>query len=331
MTINIFVSNKAICKTLKGSWNMKVVQNIAELIGDTPLVRLNHIASKNGATVYAKLEFYNPSKSVKDRAAFNMIMEAEKAGWLKEGSTIIEPTSGNTGIGLAMNAAARGYRSILVMPDTMTQERINLLKAYGAEVVLTPGDEKMPGAIKKAKELAAEIPNSFLPMQFENQANPDAHRKSTALEIIDGMKQINCSLTAFVATAGTGGTITGTGEVLKETYPDLQVHVVEPAGSPVLSGGKPGKHKLVGTSPGFIPNILNQKVYDEIHLIEDDDAYETTRRLATMEGLLVGPSSGAACFAALKVAERLTPSDTVVFIVCDTGERYLSSDLFNFE
>ncbi|UII55246.1 cysteine synthase A [Cytobacillus spongiae] len=310
---------------------MKVVQNIAELIGDTPLVRLNHIASKNGATVYAKLEFYNPSKSVKDRAAFNMIMEAEKAGWLKEGSTIIEPTSGNTGIGLAMNAAARGYRSILVMPDTMTQERINLLKAYGAEVVLTPGDEKMPGAIKKAKELAAEIPNSFLPMQFENQANPDAHRKSTALEIIDGMKQINCSLTAFVATAGTGGTITGTGEVLKETYPDLQVHVVEPAGSPVLSGGKPGKHKLVGTSPGFIPNILNQKVYDEIHLIEDDDAYETTRRLATMEGLLVGPSSGAACFAALKVAERLTPSDTVVFIVCDTGERYLSSDLFKFE
>jgi cysteine synthase len=307
---------------------MKVVNNIAELIGDTPLVKLNRLGPENGATIYVKLEFYNPSKSVKDRAAYNMIIQAEKDGFLTKDSTIIEPTSGNTGIGLAMNAAARGYKSILVMPDTMTQERINLLKAYGAQVVLTPGDEKMPGAIKKAKELAAEIPNSFVPMQFENDANPDAHRKTTALEIIDAMKQIGKSLSAFVATAGTGGTITGTGEGLKEYYPNLQIHVVEPAGSPVLSGGQPGKHKLVGTSPGFIPKILNQDIYEEIHQIKDEDAYEITRRMASEEGILVGPSSGAACYAAIKVAERLGPDDVVVCIACDTGERYLSSDLF---
>ncbi|WP_041060470.1 cysteine synthase A [Jeotgalibacillus campisalis] len=310
---------------------MKVVQNIAELIGDTPLVKLNRLNPKGGAAVYAKLEYYNPSKSVKDRAAFNMMIEAEKQGLLKAGSTIIEPTSGNTGIGIAMNAAARGYRSILVMPDTMTSERINLLKAYGAEVVLTPGDDKMPGAIKKAKELAEEIPDSFLPMQFDNAANPDAHRNSTALEIIEAVKQLKKPLGAFVATAGTGGTITGTGEVLKQAYPDLQVHVVEPAGSPVLSGGKPGKHKLVGTSPGFIPSILNQSVYDEIHKIEDEDAYDITRRLAREEGILVGPSSGAACYAALETAKKLPEDSIVIFIACDTGERYLSSDLFRFE
>jgi cysteine synthase len=309
---------------------MKVVQNIAELIGDTPLVKLNRLNPSDGADVYIKLEFYNPSKSVKDRAAFQMILEAEKEGLLKEGSTIIEPTSGNTGIGLAMNAAARGYRSILVMPDTMTQERINLLKAYGAEVVLTPGDEKMPGAIEKAKELTKEIPNSFMPMQFENDANPNAHRKTTALEIIDAMEQIGKPLSAFVATAGTGGTITGTGEVLKDHYPDIQVHVVEPAGSPVLSGGKPGKHKLVGTSPGFVPDTLNTEVYDKIHKIEDEQAYDIARRMAREEGILVGPSSGAACYAAIEVAKTLSPDDVVVCIACDTGERYLSSDLFRF-
>jgi cysteine synthase len=309
---------------------MKVVQNIAELIGDTPLVKLNPLNPSDGADVYVKLEFYNPSKSVKDRAAFQMIVEAEKEGLLKEGSTIIEPTSGNTGIGLAMNAAARGYRSILVMPDTMTQERINLLKAYGAEVVLTPGDEKMPGAIEKAKELTKEIPNSFMPMQFENAANPNAHRKTTALEIVEAMEQIGKPLSAFVATAGTGGTITGTGEVLKEHYPDLQVHVVEPAGSPVLSGGKPGKHKLVGTSPGFVPDTLNTEVYDKIHKIEDEQAYDIARRMASEEGILVGPSSGAACYAAIEVAKTLSPDDVVVCIACDTGERYLSSDLFRF-
>jgi cysteine synthase len=311
--------------------HVRVVNNMAELIGSTPLVKLNRLTSPTGAQVYLKLEMNNPSGSVKDRAAFNMILQAERDGLLKEGSTIIEPTSGNTGIGLAMNAAARGYKAILVMPDTMTQERINLLKAYGAKVVLTPGDEKMPGAIKKAKELTNEIPNSFMPMQFDNSANPDAHRKTTALEIIEGMNQIGKPLSAFVATAGTGGTITGTGETLKEHYDGLTVHVVEPAGSPVLSGGKPGKHKLVGTSPGFIPNILNTNVYDEIFKIEDDQAYDITRRLAREEGILVGPSSGAACFAALQVANRLTPDDVVVCIACDTGERYLSSDVFAFD
>ncbi|WP_423407713.1 cysteine synthase A [Heyndrickxia sp. MSNUG] len=310
---------------------MKVVNNIAELIGETPLLKLNHLAPEGGASVYLKLEYFNPSKSVKDRAAFNMIITAENEGKLKPGATIIEPTSGNTGIGLAMNAAARGYKAILVMPDTMTIERINLLKAYGAEVVLTPGDEKMPGSIKKAEELLKEIPNSFMPMQFENDANPDAHRRSTALEIIEAMKELKKPLSAFVATAGTGGTITGTGEALKEEFPDLHVHVVEPAGSPVLSGGKPGKHKLVGTSPGFIPKILNQDVYEKIHKIEDEDAYETARRLAKEEGILVGPSSGAAAFAAINVAKQMKPDEVVICIACDTGERYLSSDLFRFE
>jgi cysteine synthase A len=224
---------------------MKVVNNIADLIGETPLVKLNKLASKDGASVYLKLEFYNPSRSVKDRAAYNMILAAEKAGQLKKGATIIEPTSGNTGIGIAMNAASRGYKAIIVMPDNMSKERINIMKAYGAEVVLTPGDEKMPGSIKKAQELAKEIENSFMPMQFENEANPDAHRHSTAPEIIEAMKEIGKPLAAFVATAGTGGTITGTGEVLKAHFKDLTVHVVEPKGSPVLSGGKPGKHKLV--------------------------------------------------------------------------------------
>ncbi|MGG1480595.1 cysteine synthase A [Bacillus smithii] len=309
---------------------MKIVQNIADLIGDTPLVKLNRLNPKNGADIYLKLEYFNPSKSVKDRAAYNMIVEAEKAGLLKKGSTIIEPTSGNTGIGLAMNAAARGYRAIIVMPDSMTKERINLLKAYGAEVVLTPGNEKMPGAIKKAKELAEEIPNSFIPMQFENPANPDAHRRTTAVEIVEAMKELGKELTAFVATSGTGGTITGTGEVLKEHYPNLKVHVAEPYGSPVLSGGKPGKHKLVGTSPGFIPATLNTEVYDQIHLVKDEEAYEMTRKLAKEEGILVGPSSGAACFTAIKVASELSKDDVVVCMTADTGERYLSSDLFRY-
>ncbi|KNH25237.1 cysteine synthase [Priestia megaterium] len=310
---------------------MKVVNNMADLIGETPLVKLNRLQPADGASVYLKLEFFNPSRSVKDRAAFNMIVEAEKAGLLNENSTIIEPTSGNTGIGLAMNAAARGYRSILVMPDTMTQERINLLKAYGAEVVLTPGDEKMPGAIRKAEELTKEIQNAFMPMQFENNANPDAHRKTTAKEIIEAMNELGKDLSAFVATAGTGGTITGTGEVLRENYPNMTVHVVEPAGSPVLSGGRPGKHKLVGTSPGFIPDTLNVDVYDEILKIKDEQAYDITRRLASEEGILVGPSSGAACYAAIEVAKKLSPDQVVVCIACDTGERYLSSDLFSFE
>ncbi|MCD7032704.1 cysteine synthase A [Metabacillus sp. GX 13764] len=309
---------------------MEFAHNISELIGNTPLIKLNRLQPENAAAIYLKLEFFNPSKSVKDRAAFQMIADAEEAGLLKEGSVIIEPTSGNTGIGLAMNASARGYKAIIVMPDTMSQERINLLKAYGAEVVLTPGEDKMPGAIKKAEELAKEIPNSYIPMQFENASNPNAHRSGTAPEIIEAMDSIGRSLSAFVAASGTGGTITGTGEELKKHYKDCTVHVVEPAGSPVLSGGKPGKHKLVGTSPGFIPSILNQEVYDEIFKIEDEDAYTIARRLAKEEGILVGPSSGAACYAAIEVAKRLSPSDTVVCIACDTGERYLSTDLFSF-
>lgn len=309
---------------------MRVVENIADLIGQTPLVKINRLAPKDGADIYVKLEYFNPSRSVKDRAAYNMIIEAEKEGKLTKGATIIEPTSGNTGIGLAMNAAARGYKAILVMPDTSTKERINLLKAYGAEVVLTPGDEKMPGAIKKAHELAKQIPNSFIPMQFENHSNPDAHRGTTAVEIIEAMKEIGKPLSAFVATAGTGGTITGTGEELKKSFPQLSVHVVEPKGSPVLSGGEPGRHKLVGTSPGFIPPILNTSIFNEIIQVHDEDAYEITRKLASEEGILVGPSSGAAVFAAIEVAKRLPADQVVVCMTADTGERYLSSDLFRF-
>lgn len=309
---------------------MRVVNNIAELIGDTPLVKLNRLPDPQGADVYVKLEFFNPSRSVKDRAAYNMIIEAEKSGLLHPGDTIIEPTSGNTGIGLAMNAAARGYKTIIVMPDSSTLERINILKAYGATVVLTPSDLKMPGAIQKAEEIAAEIPNSFIPMQFENEANPDIHRHTTGPEIIQGMDSLNRKLTAFVCTAGTGGTVTGTGEFLKEHDSDITVHIAEPAGSPVLSGGEPGKHKLVGTSPGFIPSILNTSIYDEIFKIEDEDAYRTVRELAAREGLLLGPSGGASVYAAMQVAKRLTPDDTVVCIAPDNGERYLSSDLFDF-
>ncbi|GIP29276.1 cysteine synthase [Paenibacillus sp. J23TS9] len=302
----------------------KVVQNITELIGHTPVVRLHRLVGAEDAEVYVKLEYYNPSGSVKDRAAFNLIEQAEKDGLLAPGSTIIEPTSGNTGIGLAMNAAAKGYRAIMIMPDNMTKERINILKAYGAEVVLTPAAERMPGAIRKAEELSREIPNSFIPQQFENKANPDIHRRTTALEIIE---QMEGRLDAFVATAGTGGTITGTGEVLKERIPGIGIYVAEPKGSPVLSGGQPGPHKLVGTSPGFIPAILNTDVYDEIFQVTDENAIETTRRLAR-EGILVGPSSGAAVWTALQVARRLGPGKRVLCIAPDTGERYLSMGIF---
>lgn len=308
---------------------MRVVQNVAELIGQTPMVRVHH--EPQDATVYMKLEMFNPSGSVKDRAAFNMILEAENAGLLKPGSTIIEPTSGNTGIGIAMNAAAKGYKAILTMPDTMSKERINILKAYGAKVILTPGDKKMPGAIEKAYELVKEIPNSFMPQQFENSANPDIHRKTTALEIVKQMASIGVQLDAFVSTAGTGGTITGVGETLKEHFPHIDTYVVEPKGSPVLSGGKPGPHKLVGTSPGFIPDILNEKVYSEIIQCADDDAYHATLELARTQGILIGPSSGASFYAATLVAKRLGQGKTVVCIAPDSGERYLSTDLFDFD
>lgn len=305
---------------------VKIVNNITELIGDTPVVRINHLTAEGDAEVFVKLEYFNPSRSVKDRAAFNLIRQAEVDGIIQAGATIIEPTSGNTGIGLAMNAAAKGYRAIMVMPDNMSKERINILKAYGAEVVLTSASERMPGAIRKAEELAAEIPNSFIPQQFENQANPDIHRVTTAVEILD---QMDGDLDVFVATAGTGGTITGTGEALKEHLPDLRVVVVEPKGSPVLSGGKPGPHKLVGTSPGFIPTILNTEVFDEIVQAADEDAISTMKDMASKEGILIGPSGGASVWTALQEARRLGSGKRVLCIAPDNGERYLSMDIFN--
>lgn len=304
---------------------MKQYNNITELIGNTPVVKLARIVPNGAADVYVKLEMFNPSRSVKDRAAYNLIQSAEEQGIIQKGDTIIEPTSGNTGIGLAMNAAAKGYKAILVMPDNMSQERINLLKAYGAEVVLTPAEERMPGAIKKALQLQEGIPNSFIPQQFENRANPDIHRYTTAVEIYN---QMEGQLDAFVATAGTGGTITGTGEALKEKLPNLYIAVVEPKGSPVLSGGVPGPHKLVGTSPGFIPKNLNTAIYDEIFQIADEEALHTMRSLAKQEGILVGPSSGASVFAAITLAERLGAGKKVLCIAPDTGERYLSMGLF---
>ncbi|GED71132.1 cysteine synthase [Brevibacillus reuszeri] len=304
---------------------MSVYQNITDLIGNTPLVRLNRIVPEGAAEVFVKLEKFNPSGSVKDRAAYNLILTAEQAGLIQPGDTIIEPTSGNTGIGLAMNAAAKGYRAILVMPDNMSKERINILKAYGAEVVLTPSELRMPGAIAKAEELQKEIPRSFIPQQFENKANPDIHRVTTANEIYE---QTNGCLDAFVATAGTGGTITGTGEALREKLPELYIAVVEPKGSPVLSGGKPGPHKLVGTSPGFVPKILNTDIYNEIIQIADEDALQTMKQLGALEGILVGPSSGASVFAAITIAKRLGAGKRVVCIAPDTGERYLSMNLF---
>ncbi|MFJ7639032.1 cysteine synthase A [Peribacillus sp. NPDC097206] len=304
---------------------VRIVNNVTELIGDTPVVKLNRLTAEGDADVYVKLEYFNPSRSVKDRAAFNLIRQAELDGLIQPGATIIEPTSGNTGIGLAMNAAAKGYRAIMVMPDNMSKERINILKAYGAEVVLTPAADRMPGAIRKAEELAAEIPNSFIPQQFENKANPDIHRVTTAVEILG---QMDRNLDVFIATAGTGGTITGTGEALKEALPELKVVVVEPQGSPVLSGGKPGPHKLVGTSPGFVPSILNTDVFDEILQATDENAISTMKDMAAKEGILIGPSGGAAVWGALQEARRLGKGKRVLCIAPDNGERYLSMDIF---
>lgn len=302
-----------------------IASSVVDLIGGTPAVALRRLTGPEDAEVLVKLEKMNPSGSVKDRAAYGLIADAEQRGLIKPGSVIVEPTSGNTGIGLAMIAAARGYRLILVMPDNMTAERISLLRAYGAEVVLTPAAERMPGSIAKARQILEEIPGSYMPNQFENAANPDIHRITTAVEILE---QTEGRLDAFVATAGTGGTVTGTGETLREKLPGLYVAVVEPAGSPVLSGGQPGPHKLVGTSPGFVPAILNTSVYDEIVQVSDEDALETTRRLARLEGLLVGPSSGASVWAALQIARRLGPGKRVLCIAPDTGERYMSMDIF---
>lgn len=295
--------------------------NITELIGNTPMVRLGHIIGKGSADILAKLEYFNPGGSVKDRICLSMIEEAECRGALKKGAVIIEPTSGNTGIGLAMISAARGYRCILVMPETMSVERIQILRSYGAEVVLTPGVEGMSGAVKRAEELSKKTPGSFMPQQFANPANPDAHRRTTAKEIIEAT---GGKVDAFVAGVGTGGTITGVGEVLKKENPNVRIFAVEPAKSPVLSGGKPGPHKIQGIGAGFVPAVLNRDILDAVIKVEDEDAFSTMRRLAKEEGLFVGISSGAAAWAAIKVANELGTGKTVVTILPDTGERYLS-------
>ncbi|OCS90431.1 cysteine synthase A [Caryophanon latum] len=305
---------------------MMIYQSITDLIGNTPIVRINRLADENGANVYVKLESFNPGGSVKDRAAFNMIARAEQEGKLIPGkSVVIEPTSGNTGIGLAMVCATKGYQCIITMPDNATKERIMLMEAYGATVYLTPAEERMTGSINKAKELLEQFEHGFIPMQFENSANPDAHRNTTAVEIYDAF---DGKLDALVLTAGTGGTVTGVGEELKKRIPNLKVYVVEPKGSPVLSGGEPGPHKIVGTGPGFIPTILNQNVYDEILLVEDDPAQQMARDLASKEGILLGTSGAASVYWGIEVAKKLPKDAKVLSLAPDTGERYLSSDLY---
>jgi len=300
------------------------VETVLDLVGNTPLVRLNRLPAAGSAEIWAKLERFNPAGSVKDRIGKAMIEAAEASGQLKPGMVIVEPTSGNTGIGLAMTAAVKGYRLILTMPDTLSLERRALLKAYGAELVLTPGEGGMKGAIAKAGELVREH-NGFMPQQFKNPANPEIHRRTTAMEILAQAGDFD----AFVAGVGTGGTITGVGEILGEKRPDVLIVAVEPAGSPVLSGGSPGKHKIQGIGAGFVPDVLNTQVIDEIIQVADDVARETTRRLAREEGILCGISSGAAAWAALQVAQRLGEGKVVITLLPDTGERYLSTGLFD--
>jgi cysteine synthase len=305
----------------------RVAQSITDLIGQTPVVKLNRLTTDDMADVYLKLEFMNPGSSVKDRIALAMIEEAEESGKLKAGDTIVEPTSGNTGIGLAMVAAAKGYKTVLVMPETMSMERRNLLRAYGAELILTPGPEGMGGAIRKAEELSKEK-GYFMPQQFKNEANPKVHKNTTGKEII---AQFPDGLDAFVSGIGTGGTITGAGEVIKEKYPEAKIYAVEPTDSPVLSGGKPGPHKIQGIGAGFVPDILKTDVYDEVLTISNDEAFEWARRAAREEGLLGGISSGAAIAAALKVAKRLGKGKKVLAVIPSNGERYLSTPLYQFE
>lgn len=307
---------------------MRIANDATELIGNTPLVRLNRIAQEAGAvaTVAAKLEYYNPAKSVKDRIGVAMINAAEQAGLIKPDTIIIEPTSGNTGIALAFVCAARGYRCVLVMPETMSKERRMLLRAYGAELILTPGSEGMAGAIRKAEEIAASDPRYFMPQQFKNPANPEIHRKTTAEEI---WRDTDGQVDMVVAGVGTGGTITGVGEVLKARKPSVRMIAVEPDASPVLSGGQKGPHPIQGIGAGFIPDVLNTQIYDEIVRVKAEDAFATARKMARMEGLLVGISSGAATWAALQVAARPeNAGKLIVVIIPSFGERYLSTALF---
>ena len=311
----------------KGKIEMaKVVNNVLELIGDTPVVKLNKLGGEDSAEIYAKLEMFNPLSSVKDRIGLSMIEAAEKEGKLKAGDTLVEPTSGNTGIALAFVAAVKGYKMVLTMPETMSVERRKVLKAFGAELVLTDGTKGMKGAIDKAKELSEEK-GWVQPQQFNNPANPEVHRKTTAVEVIEQVPELD----AFVSGIGTGGTITGVGELLKEKGKKVHVVAVEPVDSAVLSGGDPGPHKIQGIGAGFVPTVLNTEVYDEIVKVSNEDAFETARKLAKEEGLFVGISSGAAAWAALQVANKLGKGKKVVVVLPDHGERYLSTPLFGEE
>ncbi len=305
---------------------MKVFENVTQTVGKTPLVKLTRLADGLKADVLVKLESRNPLGSVKDRIGVAMIEAAEKSGELKADATIVEPTSGNTGIALAFTAAAKGYKLILTMPETMSMERRKLLAALGAELVLTPGSDGMPGAIRKAEELAGELPNAFMPQQFDNAANPEIHRKTTAVEIWD---DTDGTVDVFVAGVGTGGTLSGVGSVLKERKPGVQIVAVEPTESPVISGGEPGPHKIQGIGAGFIPTNLDKNIVDDVVLLNAADAGETARRLAREEGILCGISAGGNVWAALELAKRPeNAGKTIVTIVCDTGERYLSTWLF---
>jgi cysteine synthase A len=304
---------------------VKAHADITELIGGTPLVRLNRLSKPGGATIYAKVESFNPGGSIKDRICLNMINEAERLGKLKPGGTIVEPTSGNTGIGLALVAAVRGYKLILVMPESMSMERASLLSSYGAQLVLTAAWEGMKGSIKEAESIVAQNPSYYMPDQFSNPANPDMHRKTTGPEIVNAL---DGRVDAFVAAVGTGGTITGCGEVIRERNPAAKIVAVEPAGSPVLSGGDPGPHKIQGIGAGFVPKVLNRTLLDRVVTVTDDEAYQTAKLLAKKEGLLVGISAGANVFAAQKIAEELGPGKNVVTILCDTGERYISIEKY---
>lgn len=300
-------------------------KSVLDLIGKTPLVKLRRLVPAGSGSIYAKLEFLNPGGSVKDRICLAMVVDAEARGLLSKDSTIIEPTSGNTGIGLALVCVAKGYRCILVMPETMSLERGYILRSYGAQVVLTQGKDGMQGAIKKAEEISAKTPGSLILHQFENRANVETHRQTTAYEIL---KDLGTEIDAFVAGVGTGGTITGVGEVLKEHNPGIRIIAVEPKGSAVLSGGKPGSHKIQGIGAGFVPKILNREIIDDVIAVSDEDAFETSRKLAQQEALLVGLSSGAAAWAALKVARDLGEGSRIVTVFPDRGDRYFTTEQY---